>query len=766
MVGRYKVIGTRPIRHDGRDKVTGRAFYGADVYMSGLLYGKILRSPYAHALIRSIDISRALALTGVKAVVTAKDLPQPWDTVTGRDETQLLNRKFQSNRCLAANKVLHKGHPIAAVAATDPYIAEDALSLIDVEYDVLPPVLNILDAVKEDAPILHDQLTTLTRSKSASQNPWLQAGGNGKASNIANHLIFEKGDLEKGFNEAHVVIEHEYTTVPVHQGYIEPHSATAVWQTDGLLTIWCSSQGHFFVREQVAMVLDIPVSKIKVVPMEIGGGFGGKIPIYLEPIAALLSRESGHPVKMTMTRGEVFNGTGPASGTYIKVKMGASKEGRITAAQAFLGYEAGAYPGSMERLEASSKCMFAPYDVSNLWIEACDVVVNTPKVAAYRAPGVSPIAFAMETVIDEICEKLNKDPLEFRLFNCAREGTHGVAGSRFSRIGFLETIQAASNTQHYLALLDGPNRGRGVACGIWMPHSAEASATANVNSDGTVSLVQGSVDIGGTRATAAMQLAEVLGIHAEDVRPSVGDTDSVGYTSKTSGSSVTFKTGWACYEVAQDLKRQMIQRAASLWGISPSKVDLFEGVFVHNSDPQLSITFRNLAARLHETGGPIVASVTVNPRDTGPAFACHIVDVEVDPETGKTQILRYTALQDVGKAIHPSYVEGQIQGGVAQGIGWALNEEYVFDEFGSMKNPTFLDYRMPTSLDLPMIETMIIEVPDPGHPYGVRGVGEVSIVPPIAAIASAIYRAVGVRMRRLPMSPSNVLQAIWDTEAS
>lgn len=745
-VEEYKVIGKRPIRHDGTDKVTGRAIYGADIQMAGLLHGKILRSPHAHARIKSIDASKALALPGVKAVVTAKDLPSIGDKIADLGEGAV-NLRFLSNNVLADDKVLYKGHAVAAVAATSPHIAEEALALIQVEYEPLPPVLDVREAMKENAPLLHENLTTESLGEKTE-----------KVSNIAKHLQFKIGDVEKGFQEADIVIEREFKTATVHQGYIEPHNATALWNADGHITIWCSTQGSFTVREQVAEVLQIPVSRIKVVPTEIGGGFGGKIQIYLEPVATLLSKKTGHPVKMIMNRAEVFEGTGPTPGSYIKVKMGVKKDGRLTAAQAYMAYEAGAYPGSP--INAGCMCIFAPYNIPNVLIDGYDVVVNKPKTSAYRAPGATNAAFASETVIDELCEQLKIDPLEFRLKNGAKEGDRRADGIIYPRIGYLETVEAAMKSDHYKTPLTGPNRGRGVASGFWFNVGLQSSATISVNPDGTVSLVEGSTDIGGTRTSVAMQAAEVLGIPAEAVHPSVVDTESVGFTSVTGGSRVTFATGWAAYEAAQDVKRQMIERAAKIWEVSPEEVTANDGVFQCTKDPEKRMTFKELAAKLTKTGGPVIGRAAVEPRGVGGAFATLIVDVEVDPETGKTQILRCTVVQDAGKAIHPSYVEGQMQGGTVQGIGWALNEEYFYTPDGRMANASFLDYRMPTTLDLPMIDTIIVEVPNPGHPFGVRGVGEVPIVPPAAAVANAIYHAVGVRMRELPMSPPRVMKQI------
>ena len=699
----------------------------------------------------------------MRAVVTAAELPQPRGRLSDQGEGAMVNPRFLSNNCLADGKTLYRGHAVAAVAATSAHIAELALGLIEVDYEVLPGVTDVVKAMEPDAPVLHERLVNAT---DANVRPGgLRDESDAAAStNIANHFFFEAGDIDQGFKEADVVVEREFRTQSVHQGYIEPHSATADWGEDGSLTIWSSSQGQFNVRDQCAMVLGIPVSKIKAIPMEIGGGFGGKTLVYLEPVAALLSRKAGSPVKLSMNRSEVFQGSGPTSGSWMRCKMGVTNDGRITAIDSSLAYEAGAYPGSP--INPGLQCMTGPYDIANGRLEGFDVVLNKPKTAAYRAPGAPAAAFAIETVIDEICEKIGMDPLEFRLLNGSKEGTRRLTGPTFGKIGNLETLQATKDHPHWNAPLEGPNRGRGVAAGFWFNGTGPASATASVNSDGTVGLIEGSPDIGGTRASLAMQLAEVLGIAATDVRPLVGDTDSVGYTSMTGGSSVTFKTGWATYEAALDIRQQMVERAARIWDVGPELVEYENGVISHKSDPELKLTFQELAARLNGTGGPITGRGNVSPAGVGGAFAVHLVDVEVDPETGKVDILRYTAVQDVGKAVHPSYVEGQIQGGAVQGIGWALNEEYVFGADGGMQNPTFLDYRMPISLDLPMIDTVLVEVANPGHPYGVRGVGEVPIVPPMAAIANAIYSATGVRMEQLPMSPGAILEALWEKDGN
>ena len=742
----YKVIGTRPIRHDGVDKVTGRAIYGADFQITGLLHGRVLRSPHAHARIQSIDTSRAEALPGVKGIVTADDLPAAEDKIADLGEGAV-SLKYLCDNILASDKALYKGHAIAAVAATSPHIAEEACELIDVDYEVLTPVMEVRQAMEADAPLLHEDLKTSSLGETSE-----------KSSNVASHIQHKKGDIEKGFAEADIVIDREFVTGTVHQGYIEPHNATAHYNQDGQLTVWCSTQGAFTVREQLAEILQYPISKIKVVPLEIGGGFGGKINVYIKPVAALLAKKTGKPVKVLMNRADVFEGTGPTPASFITVKMGATKDGKITAAQTSMAFEAGAYPGSP--VGAGAMCIFAPYNIDNVLIDGYDVVVNKPKSAPYRAPGATNAAFGSETVIDELAEELNIDALALRLMNGAKEGDHRADGPVYPRIGFIETLEAAKEHPHYSSENGKKHHGRGIASGFWFNIGLESSVTISVNPDGTINLVEGSTDIGGTRASIAMQAAEVLGIPAESVNPSVVDTNSIGYTAVTGGSRTTFATGYAAYEAAQDVKRQMIERAAKLWDVDEDNVQFADGEFSSINGKDEQISFRDLSGRLSETGGPVIGRATVDPPGAGGAFATHVVDVAVDVETGKVEILRYTATQDAGKAIHPSYVEGQIQGGVVQGIGWALNEEYIYNEEGTMTNASFLDYRMPTCLDLPMIDAVIVEVPNPGHPYGVRGVGEVPIVPPPAAIANAIYDAVGVRMEELPMSPDRLLKAL------
>ena len=750
----YDVVGTRPIRHDGLEKVIGAAKFGADTQLSGMLHGKVLRSPHAHARIKSIDTSKAEALPGVTAVVTSKDFPIIGNVIIDLAEG---GSRLLAEHIMAADKARYKGHAVAAVSATSAHIAEAALELIEVDYEVLKPVLSIQDSMKDDAPLLHDTMTTHFKMER-----FARGDDTGAQSNIASHIQHKLGDIDKGFADADVIIEGEYTTQTVHQGYIEPHASTASWAGDGRLTIWTCTQGAFAIRSSCSAILDIPESRIKVIPTEIGGGFGAKATTYLEPVAAILSKKSGRPVKVIMSRKDVFEGTGPAAASLMRTKLGATKDGKITAAKLWLAFDAGAFPGSP--IGGATMCATGPYNIENLLVDGYDVVTNHQKVQAYRAPGQPQGSFSVEPLMDELAEKLGIDPMELRLRNVVKEGDRQPNGVPHPVFGAKELEEAMRDHDHYQTPLSGPNQGRGAAIGYRWQGGQASSVTINVNSDGTINLTSGSVDIGGTRTAIAMQAAEVLGITAEDVAPAVADTDSVGYTANTGGSRTAFDTGYAAVKAAEEINRLMAQRAALIFEVDEGDITVEGGQFVCPSTED-KISFKDLSARLMRTGGPVTCSVSTVSPGIGPVIAGNLVDVEVDPETGKVDVLRYTAFMDVGTAVHPAYVEGQIQGGTVQGIGWALNEEYVYDDNGAMLNSSFLDYRMPTALDVPMIDTVMIEVPNPKHPFGLRGVGEAPIIPPLSALAIAVSNAIGVRMHDLPLTPDAILKALESKNA-
>ena len=745
-----KIVGGSPeVRPDAIDKVTGAARYAADFNLPGQLIGKVLRSPHAHARIKSIDTSAAEKLAGVKAVVTSADFADMPSQEIAAGEL-VANFRDMTRNMMAREKVYYDGHALAAVAATSEAIALQALKLIKVDYEVLPHVIDVVAAMQPDAPLLHEEQFT----KGVEPKP-------DKPSNIASQMTSKLGDIEAGFTQADVIIEQEYNTKPSHQGYIEPHASLANYTEGGHADIWTGTQGHFVIRAMTAKMLEMDISKVKVTPTELGGGFGGKTIIYLEPLAVVLSRKSGRPVKMVMTRDEVFRATGPTSGTNVKVKIGATKDGRITAAQAELNYQSGAFPGSS--LPLATITVFTRYDIENVLVVGNDVTCNRPKVAAYRAPGAPMVAFGVESVVDELAEKLGMDPIEFRLKNAAKEGTQTHFGPKLGPIGYIQTLERAKVHPQMKEKL-GPNQGRGVASGFWFTLGNETSATLNIGEDGTATLIYGTVDVaGGSRAAFSMIVAEELGIPVEKVRALQSDTSSLGFNFVTAGSRGTAAGSMAAVTATRKAIAVMCDHAAKKWEIEPEQVVWEDGharpasANVGEFEP---LSVAEIAREAGFYGGTIAGHAEINVVGQGPGFGTHIVDVDVDRETGLVKILRYTVIQDAGKAVFPAYVEAQYQGGAVQGIGMTLNEEYIYNDKGVMENPGFLDYRIPVASDVPFINTEIVEVPSPMHPYGVRGIGEVPIIPPMAAIANAIYNATGVRFREQPMSPPRVLKGL------
>ncbi|NOE18014.1 molybdopterin-dependent oxidoreductase [Ruegeria atlantica] len=738
----FTFVGTRPDRPDGLDKVTGRAKFGADISAPGMLHGAILRSPHAHARIVRIDTSKAEASKDVKAVVTRADFADvPFKPGLEGEFWNVLEN------VMAGEKALYDGHAVAAVAATSALAARDALKLIEVEYEVLPHVTDVDKAMAPDAPVIREGAADYSVPE-------------GMHPNVVRYHESGHGDVEAGFAEADLVIEDSFVTEATHQGYIEPHACLGMLGNDGKGELWCTTQGHWIAQKTCAALLGIETSQLRVTASEIGGGFGGKTTVFIEPVALALSRKANRPVKIVMTRSEVFRATGPTSSASMDVKIGMKKDGTITAAQGVFRLQGGAFPGAPGDMTAM--CAFAPYNLTNVKQIGYDVMSNRPKQAAYRAPGAPMGAFAVESVIDELCNKLGLDPIDVRLKNAAHEGTKASYGPTYERIGLVETLEAAKAHPHYSAPLK-PGQGRGVSCGFWFNHGGETSVSLALSEDGSAQLMVGTPDIGGSRASMALMAAEVLGIPYENIRVTIADTATLGYNDVSHGSRVTYASGLATIKAARHAVEKLCERAAAKWDIPVDAVKWEDGCAVPSGpnagdfDP---MPLADITADMGSTGGPISGHFEATPEGAGVSFGTHIVDAEVDPETGKTSITRYTVIQDAGKAIHPTFVEGQFQGGAAQGIGWALNEEYIYGEDGRLQNSIFLDYRIPVASDLPMIDTVIVEVPNPGHPFGVRGVGETGIVPPLAAIANAVSNAAGVRMKQLPMSPPRILAAL------
>ena len=735
----FRLIGTRPNRPDGLDKVTGRARYGADMTLPGMLFAAVVRSPHAHARILKIDASAALALDGVKAVVTRADFPTG---LSGEDWN------LQENS-MAGDVALYDGHAVAAVAATSRLLAEDAAKLVKVDYEVLPHVIDVDDAICPDAPVV--RTGAADHSVPAGSPP-----------NVVKCIDFGHGDIEAGFAAADLVREQTYKTEATHQGYIEPHACVAQLGADGKGEMWVCTQGQWYIRRMCAAVLGIDASGLRVTPSEIGGGFGGKTIIFMEPLALALSRKAGgRPVKLVMSRSDVLRATGPTASASMDVKLGMTKDGKLTAAKVNFRMQGGAFLGASPVGEALS-CALACYNVPAVQHDGVEVLANRPKAAAYRAPGSPMAAFAVESLLDEMCHELGLDPLDVRLKNAVHEGVKASYGPTYARIGLVEVLEATKAHPNLLAKL-GPNQGRGIASGFWFNHGGETSVSLAIGEDGTVTVSAGTPDVGGSRASLALMVAETLGIEYEAVRVNIVETGALGVNEPSHGSRATFATGKAAVEAARQAIGEMCRRAAKEWGIEEEAVVWKDGAAMPagpNAGQFPPMTIAEIGAKMGGNGGPISGHHETNAEGVGASFGAHVVDVEVDPETGRTTILRYLVVQDAGRAIHPAYVEGQYQGGAVQGIGWALNEEYVYGANGRLQNAVFLDYRIPVASDLPMIDTVIVEVPNPGHPYGVRGVGETGITPPLPAIANAVAMATGARIRSLPLSPPKVLAAI------
>jgi CO/xanthine dehydrogenase Mo-binding subunit len=743
----HTAMGQRLPKVDGLERVTGKAAYGADIHLPGMLHGKLAHSPHAHAVIKRIDAAQALRLPGVAAVITAADFPEVSKdaAISGSSEYSIGAANLR-RLWMAREKALFSGHPVAAVAATDPYIAEQAAALIKVEYEVLPWVKDLDDAIRPGATLIHEDLYTHTLGDLPKQ-----------PSNIAQHVEIGNGDLEATFHASDVVIENEYRTQRVHQGYIEPQASAAMVDPSGQVTVWTSIQGVHWARFDLASILNIPLGRLRVIPMEIGGAFGGKVYPTLEPLCILLSKKTGRPVKMVLSREEVLRMTGPTSGSIVKIKTGCTKDGRLTAFDAKIWMDSGAFPGSP--VAGATLAGFSVYQWKAFHIDGYDVLTNKVRVQAYRGPGAPQACFAMEQQMEMMAAQIGMDPLAIRIKNISKEGDPMTHGRPHVKIGFTEVLERVQHHPAWTSPLQGPWRGRGMSCGMWMGGTGNSSAHLTVNADGSISVVVGSVDLTGTRTALAQIAADEFRIPIDKVHVTVGDTDQTGYTDTSGGSRITYSMGTAVHRACIEAVEKLKGVVAAQMKAPVADITYAEGVFRGTNGQAL--TFAQAAQTSMRRGEGPISSVGVARRlKHAPTFGAHVADVEVDPETGKVTLLNYTIFQDVGRAVNPTQVEGQMQGGAVQGIGWALFEDYVYDEKGHVRNASLLDYRMPTALDLPMIGAEIVEVPAGDGPFGVRGCGEVPIIPPISAIANAIANATGVRMTETPFTPERVFWAL------
>ena len=752
----YRIVGKPATRIDGVGKVTGRTVYADDMKLPRMLHAKILGSPYAHARIKSIDARRARSHPGVMAVITASELPPC--------------KKDSSNRRLvifAEDETLFHGQPVAAVLAEDPHTAEEALALIDVEYEELPPVIDPLAAMREDSPLARSPIGDVDRSEEKGHitTGVEQEEAKDKTSNIASQMSFKRGDVEQGFAEADSVIEETWRSAMVHQSYIEPHATIADYESGpaGELSVWTSTQAPFYIRDELSQALDIPESRIRVTATEVGGGFGGKI-FLTELMVAALAMAVRRPVKYIMSRKEDMLAATPAPQAVVELKTGMKTDGTLTALKARLIYDSGAFPGAP--MLPGCLLVGGSYKCPNLDIQGLEVLTNKVSVGALRAPGAHNVTFAVESHMDMMAKELGLDPLEVRLKNAVEEGDPVPSGQPYPRIGLKQCLEAIGDSQiwkDHSAANAHPNRGIALAAGGWMGGLQPASAVVGLNSDGTVNVTVGSADITGTNTTFAQIAAEVLNLPLSAVSVTSGDTKTAPYAGMSAGSKTTYTVGRAVKEAAEDARRQMLEITSKRLECDPNDLELIDGAVQVKGAPDRSLTFQRLGRLTTNFAAPYPAVVgrgTIATRRWAPGFSVQAAEVEVDPDTGEVSLLRYVVAQDAGFAINPLSVAGQMQGGASQGLGIALSEEMVYDDDGRLLNGNLLDYRLPTTRDLPPIETIIVEVPSEEGPYGARIVGEPSIVPAAAAITNAIAEAVGARLHEVPATPERILKEL------
>jgi CO/xanthine dehydrogenase Mo-binding subunit len=761
---RPALVGMSLPRQDGPDKVTGRTRYAGDQVLPGLLYARLVTSPYAHARILNIDTSAALSLPGIVAVFTANTL--------GMAQADPLSR---AQSPLAQQEVLWCGHPVAVVVGETEALAEDGADAVEVDYDPLPVVIDPEGAIRPDSPLARSHSEISAVAGGGEHNAVPQVGATveeeKRSQNVSQTPPLKMGDIEVGLREAEVVVECSYRTHPVHQSYMEPQSVTVAPSPSGHhLVIWPSTQGLFNVRSAVAGALKMPERQIRVEPVPIGGGFGGKETL-LEPLAAAVASRLHKPVRLVYTRQEDLLAGNPAPQTVTTIKLGAKRDGTLIAIQARMILDSGAYPNP---LAGFSGFHFAGvYRCPNLDIR-CDVVqTNKPGTGSYRAPSGPQAYFALESTVQELCQQLGMDPLQFRQINALEEGDPNIMRGRWPRIGLLECLEQIQ--QHPLWVqreqarreapedLRGWKIGIGVAAGGWPGGTEPAAALCRLEQDGTFTIVVGSVDLSGSDASLALIAAEELSLPASAVNITHDSTDSMPYSGLSAGSKTTYTVGSAVLAAARDARDQVFTIAAEMLEASAVDMELRDGKVMVKGVPEKYVTLQQIAANSMRFGAPsepVYGRGRSANRVSSPMFAAHLARVAVDPETGEVRVLDYVAAQDVGRAINPAEVEGQIHGGVVQGIGWALFEGMAYDEYGQLLTPTLMDYALPHSQDVPTITPLLVEVPSELGPFGAKGVGEPPVVAVAAAIANAIRDAVGVRMTQIPMTPERIFASL------
>jgi CO/xanthine dehydrogenase Mo-binding subunit len=749
-----RVVGRSLPRMDAPGKVTGSAVYAADFTLPGMLHGKVLRSREPHARLVRIDGRRAAGLPGVRAVLTAADVPDVRYGGSVKDE-----------EVFARERIRFAGQPLAAVAATSPEAATAALAAIEVVAEPLPAILDVAAALAPGAPLVHEGWTDYIAL------PILHREGN-----VCNRARIVVGDVERGFEECDRVFEHRFTTRSVHQGYTEPRAAVALWDSAGHVSVWSNTQLPFEIQSTLSEILQVPASSVRVIVPGVGGGFGGKLRVGVEHFAALLARRTGRAVKVMTTCEEELTAAYARQPAIVELKTGVTTDGRILAREGRLWFDTGAFAGSGPGVASVATLMLAgPYRIPNLLLEGRAVYTNKTNFGSFRAPSGPQANFAVESQMDVIADALGLEPLDFRLRNIVREGEEGPTGQVLTAVGLEECLRRAAAAIGWSERRPGPGRGKGIACGWWTTTGGSSGVYVKINPDGTVALNTGAAEIGTAALTGAAQvLAEDLGVELADVHVVSADTLSTPFDFGAQGSRTAFAVGNACRAAVADLKRQILALAARHLDVPESALQVRDGGVTVAVEGKRA-TLAELARLSQASGGGLIAHGTfvapptpydakrveghVYPAFHSPSFHAHAVDLSVDAETGEVSVHRYVVAQDVGFAMNPTYIEGQIEGGVAQGLGQALSEEIVYEN-GRVLNANLTDYKMPTAVDVPRVESILVQHPSLVGPFGAKGVGEPPNIEPPAAVANAVASATGVRITDLPITAEKIALAL------
>ena len=752
-------IGLSIPRLDSIEKVTGLGIFAADIQLQGMLVAKFLASPHPHAEILSIDTRAAEALPGVEAVITAADIPEEVEYYP----------EWRAHAFLARQYVVFAGQPVAAVAAQDLATAEAAVGLIEVQYRLLPVVATLEQALETDCAAVQHGSHHVEYTDSGHTGD-IAAGednlSDDESPNVVADNTYSYGDLEAAFTSSDMIIENTYTVPMVHQGYIEPHGVTAYWDRADHVTVWECVQGAWSARGYITDVLDIPPTSITLNATEVGGGFGGKFDGLFAPIAVLLARKAAKAVQLILTREEELIGANPAPRTVIRIRTGARANGTFTAVEADILYDAGAFQtGWMTNLLTSTLRDNYRFDAWHL--RGREILTNKVSVGAYRAPGMPNSHFAMESQVDEIARALKIDPLQIRVQNAIREGDMLTDKQPQVAVGAHDVLSAVAGHSAWrdLPQQDGSGmlHGRGLSLGSWAGADGPAGTVAYLESDGKFRFVLGTVDLTGSYTGLAQIAAETLGVTVDRIKMTKASPDHAPYAPPTGGSQTIYAMGAAVFDAACDLRNQLISYAAQNFEVRESALAVDNDGIYLAAQPDKKNSFEHLyklGTGWANNSGPFIGTGSARKRQRAPGFAACVAEVDVDPGTGKVSLTRLTIFQDVGTAINPLLVEGQMQGAAAQSAAIALWEELVYDEDAQVRNRSLLDYRMPTAADMPEIETVIVEAPGGNGPFGAKLAGEPSMTAPVAAVANAVADALGVRICDLPLTPERIWQVL------